>query len=124
LALPRRVLIVDDNRDAADTLADVIRRWQGTATVAYDARTALALARELRFDVALLDIGMPNMNGLELARALRDIDGAGDLRIIAISGFGEPGDRERSREAGMDAHLVKPISMGELRRLLTQARAG
>jgi signal transduction histidine kinase len=121
LPLPLRVLVVDDNRDAADLLADVIRRWSGSAVVAYDGPTALEHARETRFDVALVDIGLPQMSGLELARQLRSLPGSNDLQIIAVTGFGEPSDRERSLEAGMDAHLVKPISMLDLRKILTEA---
>jgi CheY-like chemotaxis protein len=71
---------VDDNRDAAAMLADAIRGWGGTAIVAYDAPAALEIARTTNFDVALLDIGMPQMNGLELTRELRKLEGTRDLR--------------------------------------------
>lgn len=123
LPIVQAVLVVDDNRDAADMLADAIRRWGAMVAVAYDGAHALLQARETRFGVALVDIGMPHMNGFELARALRRVPGGADLRIIAVTGFGEPDDAERSHEAGMDAHLVKPVALAELRRVLAEVPA-
>jgi CheY-like chemotaxis protein len=116
---PRRVLVVDDNHDAADMLADAVRLCGGSTVVAYDGPTALERAREQLFDVALIDIGLPQMNGFELAQELRKLKGD-SLTIIAVTGFGEPSDRARSREAGIDVHLVKPISILELSRLFSQ----
>ncbi len=107
----KRVLIVDDNADAAELLAEVLQS-QGHATrVAYDASTALTLAPEFAPDVALLDLGLPEMDGYELARRIREAPWSGGLRLIALTGYGQSSDRRRSSEAGFDAHLVKPVDL-------------
>ena len=113
-ALPRRILVVDDNVDAATTL-DVLLRSLGHETrVAHEGMTALEIAREFRPQVILLDIGMPGLDGYEVARRLRAMNHGRTFRIVAITGWGQEADRLRSKEAGFDLHLVKPVDPGVL----------
>jgi PAS domain S-box-containing protein len=121
-ALPRdgggqRVLIVDDNADAADTLEMVLRSLGYETRVAHDGATALELAPGFRPHFVLLDIGMPGLDGYEVARRLRAMTGPA-MRIIAITGWGQDADRQCSREAGFDVHLVKPVEPAELVKVL------
>ena len=119
-AVPRRILVVDDNVDAATTL-DVLLRSLGHATrVAHNGMNALEIAREFRPDVILLDIGMPGMDGYEVARRLRAMNHGQTFRIVAITGWGQENDRKRSKEAGFDLHLVKPVDPGVLINVLEQ----
>lgn len=113
-----RILVVDDNHDAAKTLSLLLRTVGHEATTAYAAEEALTLATNNRYDVFLLDIGLPNMNGYELARALRDKLKLTDALIVAITGYGQADDHRKSAEAGFDLHLVKPINPTELFKLL------
>ncbi|QJE01211.1 PAS domain S-box protein [Massilia forsythiae] len=116
-----RVLVVDDNVDAAATLA-MILEMQGHATrVAHDGVEAIAALAEFTPQLALLDIGMPRMNGYETALAMRAVPGLEQLRLVALTGWGADDDRKRSREAGFDHHLTKPVQMAELERLLARA---
>jgi signal transduction histidine kinase len=114
---PRRVLIVDDNRDAAESLAEMLRLDGHTVRVAFQPLAGLALAEEFNPDVAVLDIGLPSMDGHELARRFRQRFGAG-CRLIALTGYGQPDDRERSSAAGFAAHLVKPVDLEQLSAVL------
>jgi signal transduction histidine kinase len=104
-----RVLVVDDNPDALSMLADALEQVGYTTARAHDGPSALAVAADLHPDVALLDIGLPVMDGYELGRRLREIDAG--VKLIAVTGYGQPGDFDRSQQAGFAAHLVKPISM-------------
>ncbi len=114
-----RVLVVDDNQDAADSLAELLGALGYQPTVAYDPAHAIALAADSMPQVAILDIGLPGMDGFELAGHLRRLpDGAG-LKLLALSGYGQENDKTRSREAGFAAHLVKPINIAELQLSLT-----
>ena len=109
--MARRVLLVDDNVDSADSLAELLRLWGHEVRAAHDASQALAVARTSRPDVAVLDIGMPDMNGYEVAR----LCGRGRPKgtaFVALTGYGQDGDRRRSAEAGFRAHLVKPVDPG------------
>jgi signal transduction histidine kinase len=109
-----RVLVVDDNQDAADSLAELLDALGYQPTVAYDPAQAIALAAASMPQVAILDIGLPGMDGFELAGHLRRLpDGAG-LKLLALSGYGQENDKTRSRQAGFAAHLVKPINIAEL----------
>jgi signal transduction histidine kinase/CheY-like chemotaxis protein len=120
-----RVMIVDDNADAADMLSTLIDMVGHTTRVANDGRSALALAAEFLPDVAFLDIGMPGMNGYQLAENLRRMPGTDRLILIALTGWGDPGARARSKEAGFDHHLIKPTDLEVVQALLTDiARTG
>ena len=117
-----RVLVVDDNRDAADLLATALRHVGDEVVVAYDGHAALEARATFEPEVALLDIGLPGMDGYELARRLRASAPPSGLQIIALSGYAEARDRERSKAAGFDEHLVKPINLQVLREMLASAR--
>ena len=119
-ASSRRVLLVDDNVDSADSLAELLRLWGHEVRAVHDASEALAAARTFRPDVAVLDIGMPNMNGYEVARLLRTQGGLNGTAFVALTGYGQDSDRRRSAEEGFRAHLVKPVDPGALRELLTK----
>jgi CheY-like chemotaxis protein len=116
------LLVVDDNRDAADTLAAVLRVLGHDVTTASGGPEALAVAASRSdWDAFILDIGMPDMTGHELAGRLRQIIGGRPARFIALTGYGQAGDRAMSREAGFDHHLVKPADVGDIQALLGQA---
>jgi CheY-like chemotaxis protein len=114
----KRVLVVDDNRDGAELLEEVFRALGHTTRLAYDGEGALELAREFRPHIAFLDIGLPLMDGYELARGLRQVPGLEAVRLVAVTGFGQDADRGRTREAGFDEHLVKPVEIDDLRILM------
>ncbi len=113
-----RVLVVDDNADAAEIMGRGLRRLGYTVRVAHDGPSALAVARKLRPDVAVLDIGLPVMDGYELALRLRKEEGLSGVRLVAVTGYGQISDRMRSRAAGFDEHLIKPVAIGELARVI------
>jgi len=121
--LPRgggeHVLIVDDNEDAASLLYVALTALGYRARVATDGPRALEVADEFPAAIGVLDIGLPVMDGYELARHLR---ARGQIRLVAVTGYGQPSDHERSRAVGFDAHLVKPIELGQLARLLDRLR--
>lgn len=112
----RRVLIVDDNRDAAESLALLLQCHGHEVQVAYTGEEALATAAGFRADLVLLDIGLPVMNGYEVARRLRAA-GTG-ARLVALTGYGQPEDLTRAREAGFDAHMVKPVELEQVLEVL------
>jgi len=115
-----RVLIVDDNADGAESLAMLLRMWGCDVRVVADGHAALEIvARSPLPDAILLDIGLPGMNGYEVARQLRLRPGLGAVKLIAITGYGSEIDRARSYEAGFNAHLTKPVDLDELQRLLS-----
>jgi len=109
LGAPRRVLVADDNHDAADSLAMLLALRGHETRTAYDGEDALAVAAEFHPDVAIVDLGMPKLDGYEVARRLRADGHGGELRLIALTGWGQDSDRRRARDAGFDAHLVKPV---------------
>jgi PAS domain S-box-containing protein len=115
---PRRVLIVDDNADAADMLALLLQLDGYQVQAVYSSRDALARAQSFRPDVMLLDIGLPEINGYEVAQQLRAIPQLRNLRLVAVTGYGRSEDRARARAAGFDDHLVKPVEAIELKRVL------
>jgi PAS domain S-box-containing protein len=116
----QRILVVDDNRDAAESLKLLLRLCGHDASAAHDGPEALALARALRPSLVLLDIGLPGMDGYELARRLREEPLHKDARLVAMTGYGQMTDRERSSGAGFFAHLVKPVSLEALNALLAR----
>jgi CheY-like chemotaxis protein len=105
-----RVLVVDDNVDAATTLAAMLAMSGYETEVTHDGVSAVAMAASDAPAAILLDIGLPDMNGYEVCRAIRDQPYGHDVRIVAVTGWGSVEDRARSAEAGFDAHLVKPVS--------------
>ncbi|HXJ21472.1 MAG TPA: ATP-binding protein [Polyangia bacterium] len=114
-----RVLIVDDNQDAAMLLAEALEMAGFATEVAHDGAAALKAADRFAPDVALLDLGLPLMDGYEVARRLRATSGASP-KLIAVTGYGQASDRRRSREAGFDIHLVKPVDLPELQEAVTR----
>jgi PAS domain S-box-containing protein len=116
-----RVLVVDDNRDAADSLCILLGSLGVDAHCAYAGEEALRRLPQLRPDVVVLDIGMPGMDGNEVARAIRAEAHNDGLRLIALTGWGQHGDRERTRASGFDHHLTKPVDLAALQRLLLES---
>jgi CheY-like chemotaxis protein/two-component sensor histidine kinase len=121
-AIGLRVLVADDNRDAADALRLYLEMAGCEVATAYDGQTALELAAEWPPTVALLDLGMPGMGGLELARRIRGEAWGSEVTLVAITGWGQESDRQRSQEAGFDHHLVKPVRPAVLRTLIEQVQ--
>ena len=115
-AQSKRLLVVDDNRDAAETLREVLQAYGYVTQVAYDGLSGLEAAKSFRPDVALVDIGLPAMDGYEVARRIRQLPELCTIRLIAVTGYGQASDRQRSAQAGFDCHLVKPVDLAELRR--------
>jgi CheY-like chemotaxis protein len=109
-----RILVVDDNPDAAELLADSLRALGHTARVAFDGPSAIEEARTFQPDVALLDLGLPVMDGFEVAHRLKSLPRLQDLQLVAITGYGQEVDRRRTREVGFDEHLVKPVDVEAL----------
>jgi CheY-like chemotaxis protein len=117
----RRILLADDNRDAAESLAIILRLEGHEVELAHDGLAALRAFEELKPDVALLDIGMPKSNGYEVARQIRAVPGGEGVLLIAITGWAQDADKARSRAAGFDHHLAKPIEPEALIELLGAA---
>jgi CheY-like chemotaxis protein len=118
LAASRRVLIVDDNEDGAATLAMLLQLSGHETHEAHDGVQALEAAERLRPDAVLLDIGLPKLNGYEVCRRIRKEPWGKDMVMVALTGWGQAEDRHRSREAGFDAHMVKPVDPSALLKLL------
>lgn len=115
---PTRVLVVDDNADSADTLARLLRLAGHKVQVAYDGPTGLDLARTFKPEVLMLDIGLPGMDGYTVAQRVRQLDTPKPSMIIAVSGYGQPKDEQRSRQSGFDHFLVKPVDFRVVQSLL------
>ena len=115
---PLRILIADDNADAAEILSLLLQVSGHTTDLAHDGHTALKKIRELRPDIAFLDIGMPAMNGYEVAKAVRAIHGLNDVMLVALTGWGSEHDRFLSRDAGFNHHLIKPVDMKVIEKLV------
>ena len=119
---PARILLVEDNVDAADALAELLRLWGHEVEVVHDGASAMQSASARRPDVILLDIGLPGMDGYQVAGALRRLPELQGTLIVALTGYGQESDRQRSARAGFDCHLVKPVDLEELRRLVSTNR--
>ena len=117
-----RVLVVDDNVDAAQSLAAVLGAAGHTVRTAHNGPAAVGAAVGLRPDAVVLDIGLPGMDGYDVAKALKQGPSAGAV-LIALTGYGQDEDRRRSKEAGIDHHLVKPVDPAELMELLAETAA-
>ena len=109
MSRPRRVLLIDDNADAAESLAQLLALSGHDARTAGDGVHGIELAQEFHPDVVFCDLGLPGMNGYDVARELRSLPFGRDIVLAALTGFGQPSDREKTAEAGFDAHLVKPV---------------
>jgi len=114
----QRILVVDDNRDAADTLGLLLESDGAEVRVVYDGRAALAMAETFQPTSVLLDIGMPGMDGFEVARRLRQDERFAKLRIVALTGWGKDTDRRQTRNRGFSHHLTKPVSVEDLQQVL------
>jgi CheY-like chemotaxis protein len=115
---PKRVLIVDDNKDAADTLAQLLQLEGHETQAAYSSKEALETVQMFGPDIMLLDIGLPEMNGYEVAKTLRSRLNLSRLCLIAVTGYGRAFDREFALTAGFDDHLMKPLDIAALRRAM------
>jgi CheY-like chemotaxis protein len=124
LAPGRRILIVDDNKDSAESLAMLLEITGHRTFVVHDGLEAIAAAEAHRPEVMLLDIGMPRLNGYEVCRRVRQQPWGEEIKIIALTGWGQDEDRRKSQEAGFDGHLVKPVDYNALLELLGSIRAG
>lgn len=117
-ARPLRVLVVDDHVDTTESLATLLRMSGNDVRTAYDGLTALETALDYRPDIALLDIGLAELNGFDLAQRIRQQSFLQNVVLVAMTGYGQDTDRQRSREVGFDHHLVKPIDFGNLQQIL------
>ena len=120
----RRVLIVDDNKDSAESMMMLAQSWGHEAIVANDGPSALTIALTFEPDMALVDIGLPGMDGYEVARRLRKASPDRDLYLMALTGYGREEDIRLARAAGFNEHLVKPADLEALRRMMASATVG
>jgi PAS domain S-box-containing protein len=116
----RTVLVVDDNVDAAESLAMVLGLHGYHVRTKHDGESAIAAVQQEKPDAVVLDIGLPQMDGYEVARRLRSVPGGEQMLLIALTGYGQPEDKQRAEDAGFDFHLVKPVDPGMLEKLLSQ----
>jgi CheY-like chemotaxis protein len=114
----RRILVVDDNRDSAASLAMLLKMAGNETCMTHDGLDAVRLAEQFRPDVVLLDIGLPKLNGFDVCRRIREQPWGKDLMLIALTGWGQQEDRIKSKDAGFDAHMVKPVDYTALMQLL------
>ena len=114
----RRILIADDLKDSADSLAILLSMSGHETQTAYDGEEAIRKANRLKPDIALLDIGMPKLNGYDLCKRIRAEEWGRHTFLVAVTGWGQEGDRRRAKEAGFDHHLVKPVDPAALMRLM------
>jgi len=119
VARGRRVMVADDNKDAADTLAMLLELGGHEVRVAHRGRAALELAQTFRPDVAIIDIGMPDLSGYEIAKQLRRESWGTGICLIALTGWGQDDDRQRAKDAGFDRHMTKPVEAWALEELLS-----
>jgi signal transduction histidine kinase len=117
-AAPRRILVIEDNQDAAETLRDILELVGHTVEIAFSGQAGVEAARRIHPEVVLCDIGLPGMDGYAVARALRQDPATASLHLVALSGYGQDEDRRQTREAGFDKHLTKPVNFAELEAVL------
>ena len=115
---PKRVLVVDDNVDAAETLAELLALKGHQTRAVTESRAALELVPTFAPQVVLLDIGLPEIDGFQVARMLRQMASTRHALLVAVTGYGQPEDRQASNAAGFDHHLVKPVSLRQLEELI------
>jgi CheY-like chemotaxis protein/two-component sensor histidine kinase len=118
---PRRVLVVDDNVDSAESMAMILKLSGHEVALAHDGEQALQVARAFQPDVAFLDLGMPNVNGYEAARLIRKESWGERIMLVALTGWGQEEDKRRTLDAGFDLHVVKPIDFAKLDSLVSQS---
>jgi CheY-like chemotaxis protein len=116
-------VVADDNADSAETLAALLRLDGHEVATASDGSEALERVQALRPEIVILDLGMPRMDGLEAARRLRTLPGGENMLLVALTGWGQPADRERTREARFDMHLVKPVDSAALAEIVAAGDA-
>jgi CheY-like chemotaxis protein len=119
-AKSKRILVVDDSRDQAQSLGLLLKLLGHDVRTDYDGATALETAKQFKPDIVLLDIGLPKMNGYEVARRIREIPALKNVLLVAQTGWGQEEHRRRSIEAGFDHHFVKPVSIESLEEILQQ----
>jgi signal transduction histidine kinase len=122
-AAPRRILVVDDNHDAAESLAALLELHGHEVQTVHDGQEAVEAAARLQPDVVLLDIGLPKLDGHQAARRIREQQGKRDMLLVAVTGWGQEEDRRLSKESGFSAHLVKPVTLDALTKLLAETDA-
>jgi PAS domain S-box-containing protein len=119
----KRVLVVDDNRDSADTMTALLRAWGHEVRTLYDGQSVISIVAEYQPDVVLLDIGIPKISGYDLARQLRQSESSRHIVLVAFTGYGQDDDRRRVREAGFDHHLLKPLEAESLEKIIDSVPA-
>lgn len=120
----RRILVVDDNRDAAMSLAMLLKITGNETHTAHDGFEAVEAAATFRPEIVLLDIGLPKLNGYEACRCIREQPWGKNIAMVALTGWGQAEDREKSKNAGFDGHMVKPVDFVALTKLLAELSAG
>ena len=118
-----KVLVADDNRDAAISLGALLEMSGHEVLIAHDGEEALKIARQAMPDAMILDIGMPRLTGDQVARAVRNEPWGRRVFMVAVTGWGEPEDKERASAAGFDHHLTKPVDVDEIEKLLVESAA-
>jgi CheY-like chemotaxis protein len=118
-----RILVVDDNHDSALSLAMMLSIMGHETRTAHDGESAVVTAESFLPDVVLLDIGLPKLNGYEVAQRIRESDWGQSMFLIAVTGWGQEEDRQRSSEVGLNVHMVKPVEPAALERLLSELRS-
>ncbi len=120
----RRILVIDDNVDAASSLAELLRLMGNDARCSHDGPSALRIVKEYGPDIVLVDIGLPGMTGHDVVRELRRQSGDSKMLIVAVSGYGSQEHRRQSMESGCDAHFVKPMSLSQLQEFAASRSSG
>ena len=113
-----RLLLVDDSVDAATLLSMVLEADGYDVRIAHEATQALEIAAQFKPEIVLLDLGLPGMDGFQLAQEMRKLDSTAGALLVAVTGYGQAGDRQRSHDAGFDYHLVKPVAVEEIHRVI------